>query len=61
MLVLTRKLGEKILIGSDITITVVDIDSRKVRIGIQAPPDLKIWREEVTPATPVNKSHQVDK
>lgn len=47
MLVLTRKLGEKILIGKDIWITVVDIDRGRVRIGIQAPRDVPVFREEL--------------
>jgi len=40
MLVLSRKLGEKIFIGENICITVVDIDRGKIRIGIEAPRDV---------------------
>lgn len=47
MLVLSRKLGEKIFIGDTICITVVDIDRGKVRLGIGAPKDLPIYREEL--------------
>lgn len=47
MLVLTRKVGEKIQIGDDITILVMDIKGRQVRVGIQAPPDIKVHREEI--------------
>ena len=47
MLVLTRKLGEKILIGDDIVITVLDARGDSVRIGIDAPRGVKIQREEV--------------
>jgi carbon storage regulator len=47
MLVLTRKLGEKILIGDDITITVVDIGRSRVKLGIEAPAGHKILREEL--------------
>lgn len=46
MLVLTRKIGEVIHIGNDITITVTDIDRGKVRIGIDAPRALPIYRGE---------------
>src|SRR5689334_18295923 len=49
MLVLSRKLGEKILIGDNITITVVDIDRGKIRLGIDAPRDVLVYREEVLP------------
>jgi carbon storage regulator len=47
MLVLTRRLGESINIGDDIKITVVDIDGKQVKIGIEAPRDISIFREEV--------------
>ncbi len=47
MLVLSRKLGEKIYVGDDIIVTVVDIDRGKVRIGIEAPRDVPVFREEV--------------
>ena len=48
MLNLTRKVGERIYIGDDIVIMVVDVDSRyKVRLGIEAPKEIKIWREEL--------------
>ncbi len=47
MLVLTRRLGESINIGDDIKITVVDIDGKQVKVGIEAPRDISIFREEV--------------
>jgi carbon storage regulator len=47
MLVLSRKLGERIMIGDDIIISVVDIDHGKIRLGITAPRDLPVFREEV--------------
>jgi carbon storage regulator len=49
MLVLTRRLGEKIVIGENITITIVDIDRGKIRIGIEAPRDVTIFRQELLP------------
>jgi carbon storage regulator len=49
VLVLSRKLGEKIFIGDDVTITVVDIDRGKIRLGIEAPRDLPIYRQELLP------------
>lgn len=47
MLVLTRKLGESIAIDDHIKITVVQIKGKQVRLGIQAPRETKIHREEV--------------
>jgi carbon storage regulator len=49
MLVLSRKLGEKIYIGENICITVIDQDRGKIRLGIEAPRDVPIHREELTP------------
>lgn len=49
MLVLSRKLGEKILIGENISITIVDIDRGKIRLGIEAPRDVPIYRQELLP------------
>ena len=62
MLVLSRKLGEKIYINENICITVVDIDRGKIRLGIEAPRDVPIFRQELLPAhttPPVDQSHVV--
>lgn len=47
MLVLSRKQNEKIRIGSDIVINIVSVSENQVKIGIEAPPDVKILREEL--------------
>jgi carbon storage regulator len=47
MLVLSRKIGEKILIGKDISVTVVRVAQGMVRIGVEAPAELSIVREEI--------------
>jgi carbon storage regulator len=47
MLVLTRKINEQIIIADNIRITVVSIQGRQVRIGIEAPTEVPIFREEV--------------
>jgi carbon storage regulator len=47
MLVLTRKVGENIIIGENIRVTIVSIDHGKVRIGIEAPRDITVDRQEV--------------
>ena len=49
MLVLSRKLGEKIVIGDNVVITVVKIDRNQIRIGIDAPQDVPVYREEIAP------------
>jgi len=47
MLVLSRKLNETIIIGDNIRITVVNIGGNQVRLGIDAPGDVKVMREEL--------------
>jgi carbon storage regulator len=47
MLVLTRKLGENIRIGDSVKITVLEVRSGQVKLGIEAPPDVKVHREEI--------------
>jgi carbon storage regulator len=47
MLVLTRKLGEKVVIDGNITVTVVAIDANRVRLGIEAPGEVRIIRSEL--------------
>jgi carbon storage regulator len=47
MLVLTRKLGETIRIGDNITVKIVDLDGRHVKLGIEAPKSVSVNREEI--------------
>jgi carbon storage regulator len=47
MLVLSRKLNEKIVIDGGIVVTVVKIDRNQVRLGIEAPKDVRVFREEI--------------
>ena len=47
MLVLTRKIGEGLVIGDDIKITIVEMKGGSIRLGIDAPRDKKIYRQEV--------------
>ena len=47
MLILTRKLGESITIGNDIKVTVLDMQGKQVKIGIAAPKELSVYREEI--------------
>jgi carbon storage regulator len=50
MLVLSRKLNEKIVIDGGIVVTVVKIDRNQVRLGIEAPGNVRIFREEIAAA-----------
>jgi carbon storage regulator len=47
MLVLTRRLGEKLIIGGNVTVTILGVKGNQVRIGIDAPRDVKVNREEI--------------
>lgn len=47
MLVLTRKAGESLILSHGIKITIIDVKGRQVRIGIDAPPDVVVHREEL--------------
>lgn len=47
MLILTRKLGEKIRIGNEIKITILNASGRQIKVGVEAPPDVAVHREEV--------------
>lgn len=47
MLVLSRQTGQSIQIGSDITITVIDVVGDKVKIGIEAPKAIPVYRQEI--------------
>lgn len=58
MLVLSRKLGEKIMINDNVTITIVDIRGDKVRLGIEAPTEMPVHREEVYSAIKREKESQ---
>jgi carbon storage regulator len=49
MLVLSRKVNEKIMVGNDIVITIVKIDRNQIRIGIEAPHHIPVYREEILP------------
>jgi carbon storage regulator len=47
MLIVTRKLGESVMIGADVTVTVLSIKGNQARIGIAAPKNVSVHREEV--------------
>ena len=47
MLILTRRVGESIMAGDDITVTVLGVKGNQVRIGVNAPKDVAVHREEI--------------
>ena len=47
MLVLTRKLGESIVIGNNVRVTVLEMQGKQIRLGIDAPPEVSVHRGEV--------------
>lgn len=62
MLILSRKLGESIVIGKDINITVLGVTGNQIRIGIDAPKNVSVHREEVyNRISQVPESHSKDR
>jgi carbon storage regulator len=47
MLILTRRVGESVMIGDEVTVTVLELKGNQVRIGINAPRDIAVYREEL--------------
>ena len=59
MLILTRKVGEKLIIGDDISITTLNIKGNQVRLGIDAPRELTIRRDEIEMPPELNSPEAV--
>ena len=55
MLILTRRVGESLIVGDDITVTVLGVKGNQVRIGVNAPRDVSVHREEI-----YNRIHEDD-
>ena len=56
MLILTRKRGESLVIDGRLEIKVTDISDEKIKLGIEAPPDMKVYRKELYETLQENKS-----
>jgi len=52
MLVLSRKLGERVVFGDRVVVTVVKLDNGQARLGIEAPREIAVFREEIAPRLP---------
>jgi carbon storage regulator len=58
LLILTRKIGESLMIGSGVTVTVVAVNENQMRIGINAPKDVEVHREEIYERVQKEKAQQ---
>lgn len=60
MLILTRKVGESVLIGDDISISVLSVRGNQVKLGVQAPKEVSVHREEIYQRIKQMKDEQLD-
>lgn len=60
MLILTRRIGETLMVGDDVTITVLGVKGNQVRIGVNAPKDVAVHREEIYERIQKEKSGDED-
>ena len=60
MLILTRRVNESLRVGDDVTVTVVAINGNQVRIGINAPKDVAVHREEIDEKVQAEKAQRAE-
>ena len=60
MLILTRRPTQTVTIGNDVTVTVLETRGRQVRIGVTAPRDIDVLREEITEKTRLHRTLDAD-
>ncbi|MCY3852587.1 MAG: carbon storage regulator CsrA [Gammaproteobacteria bacterium] len=61
MLILTRKIGESLIIDDEVTVTVMGMKGNQVRLGIDAPRNVRIYREEIFPRDASSKARESEK
>ncbi len=59
MLILTRRVGESLMIGDEVTVTVLGVKGNQVRIGVNAPKDVAVHREEIYERIQAEKAGQI--
>jgi carbon storage regulator len=60
MLILTRRIGETLMVGDEVTVTVLGVKGNQVRLGVNAPKDVAVHREEIYQRIQSEKSDDID-
>lgn len=60
MLILTRRIGESIVIGNDVIVTVLNVKGNQVRIGVAAPKEISVHREEIYHKTQLENNAELE-